>query len=195
MSTFLFHTDAGDLRGHERLDRRSGDQNVDRIERDFLHIFFRHGFQDQGLRGGYLAERRARLVHELDHSGVFGVIGDARPVERRVDLDVVAERMLDRLALEVLVGVGRGGMDVADGERVERPARVDVGFAEVGVALRIGLRCGSLGRGRLLSCVAASDFFCAAVSDSFFWQAPSTRSAMTATVAARRRDLIMEALL
>src|SRR5207244_7136865 len=64
-------------------------------------------------------------------------VGDARPVERRVDLHVVAERMLDRLALEVLVRVAGIGEDVPDGERVERPARVDVRLAEVGVALGV----------------------------------------------------------
>ena len=92
-----------------------------------------------GCRGGNLADRRARLVRELDHARVLGVVGDARPVERRVDLDVVAQRMLDRLALEVLVGVGRSGREVADGQRVERPARVHVRLAEVGVAVGIPL--------------------------------------------------------
>ena len=72
--------------------------------------------EDQGLRRGDLADRRARIVRQLDHAGVFGVIGDARPVERRVDLDVVTQRMLDRLALEILVGVAGVGDAVPDGQ-------------------------------------------------------------------------------
>jgi hypothetical protein len=67
------------------------------------------------------------------------VIGDASPVERSVDLDVEAQRMLDRLAPEVLVGVARIGDGVPDAERVERPAGVDVGLAEIGLA--IGILC------------------------------------------------------
>src|SRR5436309_4563201 len=63
--------------------------------------------------------------------------GDARPVERRVDLDVETQRMLDRLALEVLVRVAGIGEEVSDRKRVERPARVDVGLAEVGVAVGV----------------------------------------------------------
>jgi len=58
------------------------------------------------------------------------VVGDARPVERRVDLDLVAQRMLDRLALEVLVRVAGIGDAVPEEPRVERPTRVDVGFTE-----------------------------------------------------------------
>src|SRR5262245_65562083 len=45
--------------------------------------------------------------------------------------------MLDRLALEVLVRVAGIGDAVPEEPRVERPTRVDVGFAEVGVAERV----------------------------------------------------------
>jgi hypothetical protein len=65
------------------------------------------------------------------------VVGDARPVERRVDLDLEAQRMFDRLTLEVLVRVARIGEVVPEEPRVERPTGVDVGFTEVGVAERV----------------------------------------------------------
>ena len=127
----------GHLGGHERLDRRSGAEGVDGVQGDPLHLFLRLGLQDERLRLGELADRRARLVRQVDHARVLGVVGDARPVERRVDLHVVAERMLDRLALEVLVRVAGSGEDVPERERVERPARVHVRLAEVGVALGV----------------------------------------------------------
>jgi hypothetical protein len=47
--------------------------------------------------------------------------------------------MFDRLTLEVLVRVAGIGEVVPEEPRVERPTRVDVGFTEVGVALRIPL--------------------------------------------------------
>ena len=96
-------------------------------------------FRISGCAAGSLLTGGARLVRQLDDAGVLGMVGDARPIERRIDLDVVAQRMLDRLALEVLVGVAGSGEEVPDGERVERPARVDVGLAEVGVAIGVRL--------------------------------------------------------
>ena len=132
---------ARDLGGHERLDGRSGRQRVDGVQRDPFHLLLGPGLQDQRLRRGDLADRGARLVRQVDDARVLGVVGDARPVERRVDLDVVAERVLDRLPLEVLVRIAGIGEGVPDGERVERPARVDVRLAEEGMPIRArGLR-------------------------------------------------------
>jgi len=67
------------------------------------------------------------------------MVGHAHPIERRLDLDIVAEGMLDRLPLGVGVGVGRTGKRVPENVSIERPACVDVGLAEVGVAIGIVL--------------------------------------------------------
>ncbi len=139
---------AGDLRRHQRLDRRPAHQNPDAVLEDALH-FLRCGLvriDSQRLRRGQLADRGRRVVRELDHADVLGVVGDARPIERRVDLDLVAQRVLDGLALEVLVGVARIGEAVPDEPGIERPARVDVRLAEIGLAVGV-LRLGE-GRGR-----------------------------------------------
>ena len=136
---------AGDLRRHQRLDRRPGNERIDGVQRDPLHLLLRPGFQNEGLRLGILLTGRLRVVGQLDDAGVFGVVRDARAVERRVDLDVVPERMLDRLALEVLVRIARSRSGCSRWQRVERPARVDVRLAEVGVAVRIGLGEGRRG--------------------------------------------------
>ena len=69
------------------------------------------------------------------------MIGHASPVEWRIDLHLVTEGMLDRLTLEVLVGVAGSREDVPDGKRVQRPACMDVRLAEVGVALGILFLC------------------------------------------------------
>ena len=138
---------AGNLRRHQRLDRRSAHENLDAVLEDPLHLGRSIGLHDQRLCRGQLADRRARIVRQSDHADVFGVVGHARPVERRVDLDLVPERVLDRLALEVLVRVTRIGEAVAEQPGVERPAGVDVGLAEVGVSLGVPLGAG-LGRRR-----------------------------------------------
>ncbi len=147
----FFPDASGDLRGHQRLDRWTSAQVIDDVQGELLHVLLRPGLQDQRLRCGELADRRARIVRQLHDAGVFGVVGDAGPVERRVDLDVVAQRMLDRLALEVFVGVGRRRHDVSKAERVERPACVDVRLAEVGVPVGVGLRGGCRCGGSSLS--------------------------------------------
>jgi hypothetical protein len=72
------------------------------------------------------------------------MVGDTRPVERRLDLDLEARRVLDGLALEILVGLAGIGDAVAEEPGIQRPAGVDVGLTEVGLAVGI-LR---LGEGR-----------------------------------------------
>jgi hypothetical protein len=68
------------------------------------------------------------------------VVGNARKVQRSIDLDVVAERVLDALALEILVGITWVGDTIAEGPGVKRITGVDVGFAEISFAQRIALR-------------------------------------------------------
>src|SRR4029434_885841 len=57
----------------------------------------------------------------------------------RVDLDLVAQRVLDRFALKVLVCIAGIGAVSAE-PSVQRPARVDVSLAEIRVAVGIPLR-------------------------------------------------------
>jgi len=136
----------GDLRGHQRLVGRLCAQQLDGIQIDPLRLGRGVGLQDQRLSGGQLTDRRLGIVCELDHADVFRVVGDARKVERRVDLHLVTEWVLDGLALEILVGVRRIGQAITEQPSVERPACVDVRFTEVGVAIGVFLlrkcRCG-----------------------------------------------------
>src|SRR5690606_18329079 len=94
---------------------------------------------DELLSDGRLAERRARRVGEPDRADIFRVVGHPHPVERRLDLDVVAEGVLDWLALGIGEGIGRTGHGVAEDVGVERPACVDVRLAEEGVAVGVAL--------------------------------------------------------
>src|SRR6266511_615926 len=75
------------------------------------------------------------------------MVGHARPVERGVDPDLEAQRVLDGLALEVLVGVAGIGDAVTEEPGVQGPAGVDVGLAEIGLEVGI-LRLGRGLRGR-----------------------------------------------
>jgi hypothetical protein len=91
------------------------------------------------LRGRQLADRGARVIGKSNDADVFGMVGDAGEIERRVDLDVVAARRLDRLALEILVGVARTGESGAGDPGVERVAGVNVCLAEIRVAKGVAL--------------------------------------------------------
>ena len=134
----LFPDRVRDLGTHQRLDRRATEQ-VGAVEVDSLNLFRAVVLEDQRLRGRQLADRRTGIIGQLHHADIFGVIGDAGEIERRIDLDVVAERMLDRLALEILVGIAGIGHPIAEQPGIERPAGVNVGLAEIRVAKRVAL--------------------------------------------------------
>ena len=84
---------------------------------------------------GSLRNVGAGGVGQRNRADIFGVIGDAHPIERRFDLDVVAHRVLDRFALRIAVRICRRGLVIAEDEGVERPAGVDMGLAEEGLAI------------------------------------------------------------
>ena len=151
-------------------------------------------FRISGCAAGSLLTGELGIVRELDHADVLGVVGDARPVERRVDLDVVAQRMLDRLALEVLVGVAGIGDAVPDeparratsscARASRRSRRCARGWAAARALqppswLRRPLRISSARVLRIL----------------FSGRRPASGSAMTATVAARHRGIMMVSFL
>jgi hypothetical protein len=127
-----------DLGTRERRDRRTADQ-LYRVKIDPLNLFRTVVLHDKWRRGWILADRRTRVVGQLHHADIFRVIGDAGKIERRLDLDVVAERMLDRLALEIFVGIAGIGDPIAHHPGVERPAGVNMRLAEIRVALRSAL--------------------------------------------------------
>jgi hypothetical protein len=62
--------------------------------------------------------KRQDTIGLIDHADILGVIGDAGKIERSIDPDVVAERRLDRLTLEILVSIARTGLAVAEGPGV-----------------------------------------------------------------------------
>src|SRR5262249_38286641 len=70
---------------------------------------------------------------------ILGMICDTCPVERSIYFDVVAEGVLDRLALEVFVGVSRTGDAIPTQPSIQRPTGMNMRFAEVGVALGVRL--------------------------------------------------------
>ena len=134
---------SGHLRAHESLDRWSTHQ-LEQVLEDPLHIGgIVRILEDQRRRLGHLADRRARRVRLLGDADIFGMVGHPHPVQRLLDLDVVAERMLDRLALAIFQRGVRTGHVVAEQPGVDGPARMDVLFAEIGIAV-LGLsRCHS----------------------------------------------------
>jgi hypothetical protein len=73
------------------------------------------------------------------------MVRDTCKIERSNNLNVVAERMLDWLALEIFIGIARTCDPVAEGPGVKRPAGVNVRLAEIGIAERVAL--GEHGRG------------------------------------------------
>ena len=95
---------------------------------------------DHGLRLGQLAHVGSGRVGLSGDADILRVVGHTHEVHRRLDLDVEAQRMLDGLALGILEGLIGPGEAVAHDPGVHRPTGVNVGLAEVGVA--IGIRLG-----------------------------------------------------
>ena len=95
--------------------------------------------------GGRVARGRLRWIdHRRQHAQEAGVVGDRVEIQRRIELDLEAGRMGQRLALRVAVGVvGRGPGAVEEGVVREVGVRVEV--AEVGIAQGVGTRRGGSG--------------------------------------------------
>ena len=194
-----------DLRVHQRLHRRARIELEQVGEDPVLLVLAGRVLHDHRLRRGQRAHVGPRRVGLLGDADVLRVIGHAHEVERRVDLDVEAHRVLDGLALRVLVGVGRAGDAVAHHPGIDRPAGVKVRLAEVRIALRVRLcrrrRCRSrLERGRgpprrrlLRRASSATDLAGAGGSGSFFWQAPSATSARSRRGLRTGRELMTAA--
>ena len=141
-----------DLRVHQRLHRRARIE-LEQVGEDPVLLFLAgRVLHDHRLRRGQRAHVGPRRVGLLGDADVLRVVGHAHEVERGVDLDVEAHRVLDGLALRVLVGVGRAGDAVAHHPGIDRPAGVKVRLAEVGVALRVRLRRSGRCRSRLRRC-------------------------------------------
>ena len=141
LDVFLPHG-RGDLRVHERLDRRACIELEQIRENPVLLFLAVRILHDHRLRLGQLAHVGPGGVGLPGDADVLRVVSHAHEVHRRVDLDVETHRVLDGLALGVLQRVRRAGDAVPHHPRVDRPAGVDVLLAEVGVAVGIGLRCG-----------------------------------------------------
>ena len=110
----------------------------EQVQKDLVLLLRGDGFlENERLRLRHLADCRAGRVRFLGDAHVFGVIGHPHEVHGRVDLDVVAHRMLDGLALCVLQSLARPGHAIAHHPGIHRPTRVDVLLAEVSVAIGI----------------------------------------------------------
>ena len=128
-----------DLRVHERLHWRARSK-LEQVREDPVLLFRAvRILHDHRLCLGQLAHERSGGVGLLGDADILRVIGHAHEIERRINFDVVAQRVLDGLALSVLQGVVGAGGAVAHDPRVDRPAGVNVGFAEICVTLRIAL--------------------------------------------------------
>ena len=95
---------------------------------------------------------------------IFGMISHRLEVERALELHCVAGRVLDRLAERIFVRLFRPRDRGAEHVGVERPACVDMGLAEIGVPLRVGLgearRSGEDSQVQaLLSLLSSSEYF------------------------------------
>ena len=67
------------------------------------------------------------------------MISNTRPVKRSVYLYFITKGVLNRLAFEVFVGISGTCESIPTQPSIQRPASVDVGFAEVGIALWVRL--------------------------------------------------------
>lgn len=139
-SDVLLPDRGSDLRIHERLHRRAPSK-FEQIGEDAVLLGGAvRILHDHRLRLRQLTDVRSGGIGLPGDADIFRMIGHAHEIERRINFDVKAHRMLDGLALGVLQSVVRAGDAVSHDPRVDRPASVNVRLAEIGVALRIALR-------------------------------------------------------
>ncbi len=137
----LFPDAACHLRVKQFLDRLVLEHGLAEEKVDLLDVVLAADLQLLGDR--QLTDGRARLICQPDRADIFGVIGHRLEIERTLELHRVAAGVLDRLAERILVRLFRPGDRVAEHIGVERPARMHMGLAEIGVPLRV-----TLGEGR-----------------------------------------------
>ena len=124
---------------HERFHRSSG-QHINQVREHFLNVRVVIGvLENQRLCRGQLTCGRSWRVGFFRYPHIFRVVSNTHEVHGCFDLDVVAQRMLDGLALRILQSIVRSSEAVAHQPGVYRPTSVDVFIAEVGVAIGIGL--------------------------------------------------------
>ena len=70
----------------EPLEEPERGERTDGVERDALHFFLRPGLHHQRRGRRDIGHGGARFVRNLNDARVLGMVGDARPIERRVDL-------------------------------------------------------------------------------------------------------------